>query len=383
MEIVQLKKENYDELIDLLNFAFTKNGKRPDFEKNLPKMCIRDDEHMGQHYGIYEDGVLAAVIGVYLLPAYIGGESVIFSTVGNVATRPGYEGRGYMSALFSFSMEKLSALGADASRLGGLRHRYNRYGYEAAGTRYKFSLTSHNVKSYFADIISGVEFKMIERTDKDTLLSAKKMQESTGFFVKRGEGDNTDDVYFSMVAWQNVPYAAMRDGKMIGYVSVSPDGAEIAESYAESTEALAATIAAWQARVEMTVKFIIQPHQLNEVRLFSSVCESFEIASPNRFKIISWEKIVGALMRLKASYTNLSEGELTLNIEGFGGLRLFVSDGEIGCEKYHGECEISLSSAAASRYLFGPLPPETVASVSPAAASWLPLPLSWNMQDRV
>jgi hypothetical protein len=66
------------------------------------------------------------------------------------------------------------------------------------------------------------------------------------------------------------------------------------------------------------------------------------------------------------------------------GAAAHVSEDVLGkAKEVFGECELSLSSAAASRYLFGPLPPEAVAGVSPAAASWLPLPLSWNMQDRV
>ena len=65
IEITRLKKENYDELIALLNEVFSNHNKREsDFEKDLPKMCVRDDEHMQKHFGIFADGRLVAAIGV-------------------------------------------------------------------------------------------------------------------------------------------------------------------------------------------------------------------------------------------------------------------------------------------------------------------------------
>ena len=58
MEIKRLKKENYDELISLLNLVFSKqNGCEMDFEKELPNMCVRDDAHMRKHVGLFEDGI--------------------------------------------------------------------------------------------------------------------------------------------------------------------------------------------------------------------------------------------------------------------------------------------------------------------------------------
>ena len=150
MELKRLTAENYDELIGLLDYVFgKKNGKETSFEKSLPGMCRRTDEAMGKHVGIFEDGKLVSALGIYPLPCKIFGEEFMFSTVGNVATLPDYEGRGYMSIILDEAMKELSRIGADASRLGGVRQRYGRYGYEPAGVKYTFTLTSHNVKHTF------------------------------------------------------------------------------------------------------------------------------------------------------------------------------------------------------------------------------------------
>lgn len=384
MEIARLKKENYGELISLLNEVFSKqNGERSDFEKNLPKMCVRDDEHMQKHFGIFEDGKLVAAIGVYPLPACVGGEELMFSTVGNVATHPDYEGRGYMTALLSRAMKELEAIGADASRLGGMRHRYNRFGYETCGTRYSVAFTEQNRKNRFFGIGEDVTFVKIESFDSDLLSKARKLQSDHRFAVERSEENSCFDVYASMRAWQNVPYAAMKDGRMIGYLCVNPRGDTLAEQFAESAEATAEMICAWQRKYGGTVYFNLFPYDIESVRLFASRAEVVNVKSPSLFKIINWERVISAFMRLKASYTNMPEGELRIGIRDYGVLHLYVRGNSIGCERTEDGADITLDRLEAARYIFGPLPPEATAEASDTALRWFPLSLTWNGQDRV
>ena len=106
MEIRRLKKENYDELISLLNLVFSKqNGCEMDFEKELPNMCVRDDAHMRKHIGLFSDGKLVSVVGVYPLPTMVLDKEINFCTVGNVATHPDFEGCGYMNILLNRAIE--------------------------------------------------------------------------------------------------------------------------------------------------------------------------------------------------------------------------------------------------------------------------------------
>ena len=89
MEIKRLTAEHYDELLELLNYTSgNKYGKPVDFLSAQPKMWVRDDEHMGCHFGAFEDGRLCAVVGVYPLMTVIDGEKFLFATTGNVATHP-------------------------------------------------------------------------------------------------------------------------------------------------------------------------------------------------------------------------------------------------------------------------------------------------------
>ena len=106
MEIRKLTANDYDGLLDLLNGVFANKYKRAmDFLCEQPKMWVRDEEHMNKHVGVFEDGRLVSVVGIYPLHLNILGKELLFATTGNVATLPVYEGRGYFTKLFSIAME--------------------------------------------------------------------------------------------------------------------------------------------------------------------------------------------------------------------------------------------------------------------------------------
>jgi hypothetical protein len=199
----------------------------------------------------------------------------------------------------------------------------------------------------------------------------------------RSSKNGFDEMYRAMTAWQNTPYVAQKNGKIIGYLCVNARGDTLAESYAESHEAFVEMVCAWQKRYGATIYFHLFPCDVEGVRLFAQKAETMVIKAPCLFKIVNWEKIVSALMKLKSSYTKMMDGELKIAIKDYGVLRLFVDGERVGCERTEGDADVLLDRLQAARYLFGPLPPMYVASDSAVARDWLPLPLSWNLQDRV
>lgn len=108
-----------------------------------------DGESMTRHFAIREDGRIRALVGAYPLPITIADDRLIFSTIGNVATYPHANGKGYMNQPVQTAMQELRGIGVDATRLGGLRQRYVCFGFEPAGMQYHFSLTAHNLARYY------------------------------------------------------------------------------------------------------------------------------------------------------------------------------------------------------------------------------------------
>lgn len=380
MQIERLQARDYDELIALLNDVFTRqNGMQMDFERDLPKMCVRDDLHVGRHFGIREDGKLVAAIGVYPFETVVAGEKLLFSTMGNIVTHWDYEGRGYMSALIGRGLQELEDLQVDASRLSGLRRRYNRSGFESCGQIYRFTFRKGGAFAPGGFGEEGVEFSPVTPDNSEALDFCANLYNQNAIAVPR----TAENFLLTATAWRNQVFLACKNGTPIGYLCTVPEGGDVAEHFAVNADADLAMLCAWQKKTDLPLTFAVQPHQTEALRKYSALCDGMQMASPSHFKICRWERVTGAFLRLKGQITDLPRGELLVGVEGYGTLRLFVTEQEVGCERTQLPAEVVLSPLEAARYLFGPLPPEMTAPANALARAWLPLPLSWNGQDRV
>ncbi len=379
MELRRLQASDYDALLALLNAVFTRqNGFQMDFEKQLPKMCVRDDVHMGMHMGIFEDGKLVSCIGVYPLEAVVAGEKLMFSTMGNIATHWDYTGRGYMSKLIDAAQQELEDIGADASRLGGNRQRYGRYGFESCGQVMQFTFAKNTLAGRFTDP-GEISFVKIEKEDRQALEFCATLYNQNAIAVTR----KTEDCYPTMTAWEYVPYLCLSGEKPVGYLCANADGSNIAEIAAVDTRYFADILCRWQKQQETSVTFLLQPHMTDKVALFSAISDSMQIRSPSHFQIRNWVGVVSAFLKLKATYSALPDGEVVLEIKDYGTIRIFVKGDAMGCERTDKQPQLTLDRLQAARFLFGPLAPEYTAKADNIPANWFPLPLSWNGQDRV
>ncbi len=381
IEISRLTKNDYDELISVLDRTFTKyhNVANYSFEENIPKMCRRTDEAMNKHFALRRDGSIKSVLGVYPLPVRIAGEEMLFSTVGNVATLPEEEGKGYMSLLLDVAMQELKDIGADASRLGGNRSRYRRYGYDPAGSMYTYTL---ELKQWPKDILTEkIVFKPLLRQDEELINEAAKIHGAGSFIVIRS---TMDDFYDTLCAWKNIPYVAFNnDGKMIGYLSASADGGSIVELEAYSFKEFQTIIYGWLSQRSSRVTMPMMAHRIIENDFLLDICADYTITSPSRFKFINWEKVIYATLKLKATYTPMPKTEKLIEISGYGKLLIITSDSFvkcIRCNDFSKTADITLPWHLANMFFFGPSP-ELANRLG--CGGLFPLPLSWNKQDRV
>lgn len=384
MEVVRLTAQDYEEWLNVLNTVFSKQNKRNmEFERELPKMCVKDDAHMGMHLAVKEDGKICALLGIYPLKTRIGEKELLFSTVGNVATLPEQEGKGYMKVLMKEAMLELERIGADASRLGGGRQRYNRYGYEASGMNYYFTIDAHTTK-HCEDQKNAVVFKKIGLQDEKELQFIEDLRKKQAICVERSYDDSFAGAYAVLRAWNNDVYVAMEGDDLLGYMSVSQSGEEIAEIDAKDLASLKDMLFGWQKKLGRDISFSLAPTEVEAVRYFSSVSADMLMRSPSHFKILSFDKVADALLKVKASCTpKLAEGEGVITIQDWGNLRICHKNGTAFCEKTETEGSLVLDKLAATRLLFGPFAVNSVMDADPFLAAVLPLPLSWSTLDRV
>lgn len=390
MEIRRLCEKDYDELLEMLNFTFaTQYGREMDFLNELPSMWVRDDEHMGKHFGIFADGRLASVAGIYPLPAKIDGTDVLFATTGNVATHPDFTKRGYFTEIFKRLMSELDVIDADAARLGGARQRYGRFGFEPCGTLHKFLIEEKN-RTSIEKSPSGIEFYEVEENSLRYLAYINELSERSFMYIKRSTDNGFLSVYQNLCSKHATPYIALKDGKFVGYLSAVADGQfigraqngrNIKEIRAESAELLRDMVFAWQKRCGKSVEVPISPFMTEELKMFSAIAQDMTTASPSRFRFRRFERAADALMRVKAKTCDMPSGEFTVEIEDYGRICLYNRGDSVGCEKTALAPSVTLNKSDAQRLLFGPCTPEMICSVPWIARAFLPLPLTWNTND--
>ena len=384
MEIRRLNKNDYDELLSMLNKSFAAVRNRPvDFLRGQPKMWVRDDEHMARHIGLFEDGRLCASVGIYPLPLRVGDTLLRFATTGNVATLPEYAGRGYFTKLFSLAMEAAEREGYDALRLGGQKQRYARFGFEDLGVLYQALFSEKNRVAFLAETYADVTFERLTRESCADLAYIRELTAKAPCYVERYSTENERDVYLVLHTKYSEAYIAKRQGRPIGYLSVSDGGSHIGEIRAENADAFFSIVCAWQARMGDMLHVPLAPWMKAELSKMARVAESVQVLSPSKFKILHPDRVTDAFLKLKQSLSPLPEGELLIEIQGFGTLRLSVKDGSAECKYVQEKAKLSLDPTEAARLLFGHLPASLIADLPPHAAAWLPLPLSWNFLDLV
>ncbi len=393
MEIRRLTADDYDRLLSLLNGVFAAKYKRDmDFLNEQPKMWQRDDEHMQKHIGIFENGYLVSVVGIYPLKVNILGEELLFATTGNVATLPGYEGRGYFTKLFSIAMDEIEKMGVDAARLGGARQRYARFGFEPAGTSFKLEFSEENRIKYFCDRGSDVQFIKVERGDLPALEYIDGLIRRKKFFVERGKDNGYLDLYRALGTKHSACYLAKKGERLIGYVCAACDnqfvgigefGRNITEYGYECDEDFFDMLSAYQRKTGSILNLTVAPHETELLEKLTDGCEYCTLVSPSRFKILNYEKIANALMKLKAEIEPLPFSEAVIEIENYGRIMLYNSESGAGAVLTDAAPDLSVTRAESTRLMFGHLPTFATKNVPESLRGFLPLPLSWNTLDYV
>ena len=382
MEIKRLKKENYDELISLLNLVFSRHNKCiMDFERELPNMCLRDDEHMRKHIGLFVDNMLVSVVGVYPLPTKVLDRKINFCTVGNVATHPDYEGCGYMNTLLNRAMEIVKEEKYDACRLGGDRARYLRFGFELCGRNYSYYITRKNVKkSLLGGNGKNIRAAEILPNDDKSLTFAREIYHQNKVSVIRKDNG---EMYRVMTAWKNTPFLVSKNDEPIGYFTLTPDKKTVSEAYAINKDSYLDTVVAISNYLNDDFSITLYEHDIDLIREINKFAEYMSIQIPSNFNVVSFERVVDAYIKLKASYTCLAQGSVTVAIKDYGKIKIFANENDCGGVKFDGECDFELSKPDATRFIFGMHPPVSVTEPNLFAKANFPLPLSWNTQNRV
>jgi hypothetical protein len=281
-------------------------------------------------------------------------------------------------------MDEVDQAGYDAARLTGLRHRYARYGYHPCGGLYRFTFLRTNRINFFGNSYENITFAQLRESNTALLAFCRELSNSKPFHVERYPNDGERDVYRAMCGKNSDTFIATRDGAPMGYISANNNGKTITEIRAHSTEDFMDMVCAWQAFTGKAISVPVAPYMPAEFAALAACSQDFPLTPPSRFKIIHWDRVCNALMKLSFSTRNLPCGELVLRIEDYGNLRFFVTETEAGCQRADNlPHSLSIPNDKAPSILLGPYQPTLSLPDHPELDRWFPLPLSWDVLDYV
>lgn len=390
IEISRGKVSEFEEVIDFLDYVFSKNSSSHDFPLMYPNLYRRTETCMDALINLREDGVIKASILAYPRTLSICGTELKVFGIGSVATHPRARGRGFMSMLMNYNLEEMKKSGAALSNLGGRRSRYNHFGYEIGGISYRTDLSYDAVRDACRDDDgSAFTFRAFEAAETELIdaLHAIYAQKRVHYVYDR------DDFALRFYSWSGfTPYAVYSaSGELLGYLAMTGarDGrSDVREIVLKDDADSERVVFSYILQTRQRVSLRLGEWQLRHFGGLLRISGGLSAASDAMWNVLDWPAAFRTLLALKATYATLEEGTLVLDIAGSGRYALSYGNGAVSVEPTGAAADLCFSALDAVYALCGPAPAALTGFDLPAAVmrlvkSWLPLPLMHFDTERV
>lgn len=377
------RPEEKEDVLDFINMVFSCAHCPHDFAALLPKCYRLDLLDPDCHYIAKEGSRIKALVGSYPVTQKVLDETLSIRTIGAVSVHPYARSKGYMKKLMAMAVEDMRKTGVDMSWLGGLRQRYQYYGYECAGQKLNFDVTRINLRHCMGADYQPVCTLHPVKAGDPVIGKIKALYEQSPLHAERPE----ETYYEVLTTWQQQVLEVRRDGEFAGYVLLSKDGSSVAElKLVEETrenlwDLLAAIIKRPGGPNHLNVPAFSFEHQ--RIRDLLALCEGCSVHTVENLQVFSFERVIRAFMKLKASVEELPDGALTMELAGEK-LAVECEDGQVTVTALEPdeECELKLDHHQAVSLLFGITAPFCAPELPAFARVWFPLPVVLESCDQ-
>ena len=370
-----IDREDY---IDFANYVFGFNGTDRSFLKLLPKLFKEGTNTAADTFFVKDGDRLAACVGSFPIEYSILGEKLPVRGIGNVAVHPRDRSKGYMKECMSAALEEMITEGCAFSVLSGRRHRYNHFGYVKCGAARGYEVTAKTL-SYLLpeDHQPSLTMRTLRREDDKALGELSAIWHGRAFHCTRPR----EMLYDILISWQSEPIGFFEGDSLVGWVIVKGD--HVWECIADPK--YVPDMLFLLSRRFWRLCYQIPYHDRAIAEAIFPYAETSSTEPELCFSILDYEKMLSLLLKLKATYEPLLDGETVVEIEGFAKterLKLAVQDGVPSVTATDAPVDATLSHLAAMRAFFIDDAPERSA-LSPVVRSWLPLPIYIYHADNV
>jgi predicted N-acetyltransferase YhbS len=387
--------KDYEELIDFCNYVFSHAHGPTDFPALLPKLYRRENFMQGCHYTAREDGKIRAVVGAYPLRLNILGTVLPVRGIGMVSVHPYARSRGYMRTLMETALSDMRRDGIVLSCLGGLRQRYEYFGYTPSGIQVVFECRRSNVRHVLGkDFSPAFSVRPLNSGDPE-LAEVCRFHRSKAARFEREE----EKIFDILSSWKNRVFAFMDGNKFAGYLVYSANENTIPEinlgEPALTVQALGCFLNHLGKTGDRDLVYVnAQPWETAKLEALSAFAEDYRITTAYSFAVFSWQPLLSTLLQLKtgAGGRILPDGEASFRISRGNTMtqtpeccfRIAVEQGKVRVSPDAGDGGIVLDPLQAVRLFFSTSPWASPALLNnPFLRSILPLPLFFESSDGV
>ena len=362
--------------LSLINEVFGFNEQNEDFARLLPKLFGpgRDGAAHTTFALNDADGTMVACAGRFPVDFLAGNTRIKAFGIGNVGVRKEFRERGLMSAVMTEAVLQMSRDGALFSFLGGSRHRYSHFGFERAGVVYGFELSAKTLRALAEDVPAsytltplspddGTAARFIAENDRRPLRAIRDPRE----------------IYDILTSWHSVPYVLYKNGAPRGWAVLNA-GLWVTEAVTVDDSHLLPLLSLL-SKLHAPLMVKVPEYDTALYDTLWPLAESWHTGADNMICVLNYRTLISALLNVRASYAPLADGALNAVIDGIAHteqLKIEVKHGvpsvtDIDPGTDPGEVIRLSHSDATGLFLTHNAPVSR--QISPAAASWFPLPL--------
>lgn len=327
-EYLKADEKDYEELVDFINYVFSHSGESTDFPVLLPKLYKNKDK-IKYHHIIKVDNRIKGVVGAFPLTLSLLGENLNVVGIGSVSAHPYSKGQGYMKELMNKALCEMKNKNVDMSVLNGYRQRYEHFGYEPCGQHINFNILHVNINYKRNELINkGITIHLLDENDPNIVEKAYKLHCKKNVKIERKKEEFLD----ILKSWNCRIYSVFKNGEFIGYISSNNGFIEeiVIENNNDLNFVIASYIKTFNHR-EVNVRVSI--YEIEKISQLLKICENYSITKNNNFRIFNYEKIVRIMLKLKAIYSNLEDGECNIKIINYGVLKIKVHKNNVEVKK--------------------------------------------------
>jgi predicted N-acetyltransferase YhbS len=366
-----------DNYIDFANLVFSMAHRPHDFKALCPKVYGdgKKTAHM-QNLALDGAGNVRGLVAVLPNEMTVMGEVLKIGYVGTVSVHPYARGEGHMKKLMNMALSGMRESGCDLTMLGGQRQRYEYFGYTRGGVAYSYTATATNVRHALSEVdASDIEIRPLEAGDTEAIGAACALHAK-----KPCRGARTPENFLEIATtWMAKPMAIFKAGAFAGYMIVgwNGDAAPITEFALADNALVGAVVKKYLEKTgAKSCEIACADYDVELRRALARFCEYSVLRESQQLAIFNFPKVIGAFLKLKASYARLEDGTRSYLIDGQP-LTVSVEANKVTVTTEAGPDAAKLSAMDAQRiffgrdgHLFGELP-----------LGWAPLPLYLDNAD--